>query len=303
VRLLLVVNVRAGTVTPRKVRFIEAVLGERAKVERARTRAPGHATEPAREAADGTHDVVVVLGGDGTVNEVVNGLAGSEVPLGIIPGGGTNVLARALGIPQEPLRAAGHLLARLDSPARRIPLGRGGDRYFTFACGMGLDGEIVRRVERRQALKRAGGQGFFVWSALRVGLLRYDFRTPRMRIRWGRDLEHGQDGFTFAITQNLDPFTYLTKLPLRICPRAGLDLGIDCFAARRVSRLRVVRWASQALGGARHVRDRRALYLHDQRRILLSADRPMAAQMDGEFIGLRERLQIESVPGALAILA
>jgi diacylglycerol kinase family enzyme len=168
---------------------------------------------------------------------------------------------------------------------------------------MGLDGEIVRMVERRQALKRAGGQGFFLWAALRVGLLRYDFRTPRMAIRWGPDLEHGRDGFTFAITQNLDPFTYLTRIPLRICPRAGLDLGIDCFAGRSVSRLRVLRWASQVMGGGGHIRDRKAIYLHDQPRILLSADRPMAAQMDGEFIGLRERLEIESVPGALAILA
>lgn len=302
-RLLLVVNARAGTVTPRTVRFIEGALGERAKVERARTRASGHATELAREAADGTHDVVAVLGGDGTVNEVANGLAGSDVPLGIIPGGGTNVLARALGIPQEPLRAAGHLLARLDGPPRRIPLGRGDGRYFTFACGMGLDGEIVRRVERRQALKRAGGQGFFVWSALRLGLLSYDFRTPRLRIRWGPDLEHAREGFTFAITQNLDPFTYLARRPLRLCPRAGLDLGIDCFAGRPVSRVRIVRWAAQALGQARHVRDRRALYLHDQRRIELSAETPMATQMDGEFVGTRERMEIESVPGALAILA
>lgn len=302
-RLLLVVNTRAGTVTPRKVRFIEAALGERAKVERARTRAPGHGTELASAAAEGTHDAVAVLGGDGTVNEVVNGLAGSDVPLGIIPGGGTNVLARALGIPQEPLRAAGYLLARLDTEPRRVPLGRADGRFFTFSCGMGLDGEIVRQVERRQRLKRAAGHGYFVWTAVRVGLFGYDFRTPRLGIRWGDDLEHERRGLTFAITQNLDPFSYLTRLPLRICPRASLHLGIDCFAGRPVSRLRIVRWASQALGNARHMRDRRALYLHDQRRIELSADRPMPTQVDGEFLGHRDRLEIRSVPGALAIHA
>lgn len=303
VRLLLIVNARAGTVTPRKVRFIERALGDETKVERVDTRRRGHATELARGAAEGTHDVVVVVGGDGTINEAVNGLAGSDVGLGIIPGGGTNVLARSLGVPPDPLRAAGHLLARLRAPARRIPLGRADGRYFTFACGMGLDGEIVRQVERRQALKKAAGHGFFLWTALRVGLFDYDLRTPRLEMRWGRDLEHHAEGLVFAICQNLDPFSYLTRLPLHICPRAGIDLGLDCLAARPLGRLRTVRWATQTLGSARHVRDRRAVYLHDQRRIHLRSEGPLPVQMDGEFLGRRDHLELESIPEALAIYA
>ncbi|HUG87753.1 MAG TPA: diacylglycerol kinase family protein [Actinomycetota bacterium] len=302
-RLLLVVNARAGTVTPRTVRFIERALSDQAKVQIELTRGPGHAAELAREAAAGDHDVVAVMGGDGTVNEVANGLAGSDVPIAIIPGGGTNVLARSLGIPQEPIRAAGFLLARLGGPARRIPLGRAADRYFTFSCGIGLDGEIVRRVERRQHLKRAAGHGYFVWTALRAGLVSYDFRTPRIRARWGPDLEHERDGLTFLIAQSCDPYSYLGHLPIRVCPRASLDLGLDAFAGGPVSRLRVVRWALKTMGSGRHALDRRALSLHDQERIEVTAASPHPVQMDGEYVGRHDRLLLESVPGALAILA
>lgn len=302
-RLLLVVNVRAGTVTPRTVRFIERALSDQAKVEIVRTRGRGHASDLARDAAAGDHDVVAVMGGDGTVNEVVNGLAGSDVPLAILPGGGTNVLARSLGIPDEPIRAAGFLLARLAGPPRRIPLGRAAGRYFTFSCGMGLDAEIVRRVERRQRLKRAVGHGYFVWTALRVGLVSYDFRTPRIRARWGPDLEHEREGLTFLITQNGDPYSYLSRLPIRVCPRASLEMGLDAFGGEPASRLRVVRWAIGALGRGRHARDRRTLSLHDERRIEVVATSPQPVQMDGEYLGEHGSLLVESVPGALAILA
>lgn len=302
-RLLLVVNTRAGSVTPRTVRFIERALSDQAKVRVELTRGRRHGTELAQDAAAGDHDAVAVMGGDGTVNEVANGLAGSDVPLAIIPGGGTNVLARSLGIPLDPIRAAGHLLTRLPAPPRRIPLGRGAGRYFTLSCGMGLDAEIVRRVERRQRLKRAGGHGYFIWTALRVGLVSYDFRTPRIRARWGPELEHEREGLTFLISQNCDPFSYLGTLPIKVCPRASLHLGLDAFAGGSVRRLRIVRWALATLGRGRHARDRRAVSLHDEERIEVAASRPHPVQMDGEYVGDHERLLLESVPEALAILA
>ncbi|HEX6207801.1 MAG TPA: diacylglycerol kinase family protein [Actinomycetota bacterium] len=302
-RLLLVVNTRAGTVTPRTVRFIERALSDQAKVRIELTRGRGHGAELASEAAAGDHDVVAVMGGDGTVNEVANGLAGSDVPMAIIPGGGTNVLARSLGIPQEPVRAAGFLLARLSGPGRRIPLGRAAGRYFTFSCGIGLDAEIVRRVERRQRLKRAAGHGYFAWTALRVGLVSYDFKTPRIRARWGPALEHRRDGLTFLISQNVDPYSYLGSLPIKVCPKASLDLRLDAFAGGPVGRIRIVRWALKALGSGRHARDRRALSLHDEGRIEVVAATPHPVQMDGEYLGDHDRLLLESVPGALSILA
>lgn len=301
-RLLLIANTRAGTVTARTVEFIRTALASRADVRLAGTEHGGHATELAAEAVEDGVDAVAALGGDGTVNEVANGLAGSDVPLGIVPGGGTNVLARSLGIPRDPARAAGHLLARLGSPGRRVNLGRAAGRHFTFACGIGLDGEVVRSVERRQALKRTAGHGYFVFSALRVALLTYPARAHRVEVRWGPALEHHRAGLGFAIVQNARPFTYLGPRPMHVCPRADLKLRLDCFAAA-LGRLGIVGVALQTLTTGRHLRNPRALHLHDQERIELLAQEPLPVQMDGEFIGHHDRLVLESVPDALAVLA
>lgn len=301
-RLLLIANVRAGTVTPRKVEFIRRALSAGAHVELERTEAPGHAAELAAAAVREGVDVVASLGGDGTVNEVANGLAGSAVPLGIVPGGGTNVLARSLGIPRDPVRAAGHLLALVGTSGRRVNLGRAAGRYFTFSCGVGLDGEVIRSVERRQALKRTAGHGYYVWSALRVALLSYPVSGTGVRLRWGDDLEHERRGLAFAIVQNTRPFTYLGTRPMHVCPRASLHLGLDCFAAT-LRRFGVARVALQTFTTGRQVRHPRAVSLHDERRIELNAEVPLPVQMDGEFVGDQQRLLLESVPDALSILA
>jgi diacylglycerol kinase family enzyme len=302
VRLLLIANVRAGTVTPRKIEFIRRALSAGAEVALERTEGPGHAGELAAAAVRDGVDVVASLGGDGTVNEAANGLAGTAVPLGIIPGGGTNVLARSLRIPRDPVRAAGHLLALLGTPGRRVNLGRAAGRFFTFACGVGLDGEVTRSVERRQALKRTAGHGYFVWSAVRVALLSYPVGGTGMRLRWGDSLEHGRSGLAFAIVQNTRPFTYLGTRPMHVCPRASLHLGLDCYAAS-LRRLGLVKVALQTLTTGRQVRHPRAVSLHDERRIEVSADVPLPVQMDGEYVGNHERLLLESVPDALSILA
>jgi len=302
-RLLLIANARATSVTQAKIRFIRRALASRATVELVQTRRQGHATElAARAAADGV-DAVAILGGDGTVNEAANGLARGPVPLGIIPGGGTNVLARSLGLPMDTDRAAGHLLARLGGPARPIALGHALGRFFTFSAGVGLDGEIVRRVERRQALKKAGGQIYFVWSTVRVGLMTYDLRSPRVRLRWGPDLEREREGLAFAICQNARPFTYLLGRPVDVCPRADVEGGLDAFAAGNLGRLRLVKLAIQALSTRRHVRDPHTQSAHDQDRIEVSCTEPLPVQMDGEFVGMHDRVLLSSAPGALRVLA
>jgi diacylglycerol kinase family enzyme len=303
VRLLLIVNVRAHAVTPRKIRFIREALATRADVRVVRTEAPDHARELAAEAAAGAADVVATLGGDGTVNEAVNGLAGGPTPLGIIPGGGTNVLARSLGIPRDPVRAAGHLLARLGGPARPVNLGRAGGRYFTFSCGIGLDAEIVAAVERRQALKKAAGHGYFVYSAARIGLLDHPRRASRLVVRWGEDLAHRRDERSLAIVQNTRPFTYLGDRPMHVCPRANIRLGLDCFAPGPAGRARLLRIALRTFTNARHTEDERDLSLHDEPRISIEASEAATVQMDGEVVGRFERLDLESVRDALYLLA
>lgn len=302
-RLLLIANVNAQTVTPRKVAVIERALASEFEVDLQRTKRAGHATHLARGADHEGVDLVVAMGGDGTVNEIANGLAGTGTPLGIIPGGGTNVLARSLGIPEDPIEATAHLLARRDAAPRRLPLGRADGRYFTFSCGIGLDGAIVRSVERRQRRKKAIGSGYFVWTALRVFLLQYDRRTPRVHLRWGEDLEHRRDGAFFAVVQKTNPYTYLGSREMRICPDAAIDLGLDLFAMDSMRTTRILRTVMRTFGRAGHTRGRHAISLHDESRIEVRCDRPLPVQMDGEYVGTRDHLLLESVPGALSLLA
>jgi YegS/Rv2252/BmrU family lipid kinase len=301
-RALLIVNTNAATVTPLKVSVIESALASASdSVELVLTKRQGHATHLAKGAVHEGVDLVVVHGGDGTVNEVANGLARTDVPMGIIPGGGTNVLARSLGIPRDPIDATARLLAALRRPPGKVPLGRAGDRYFTFTCGMGLDGAIVREVEHRQGRKRAVGQGYYVWSGLRLFFGGTDRRTPHLRVRWGPELEHSRESLFVAISQNTSPFTYLGNRQMRICPEARLELGLDLFATDRFSTAHILRLVEQMFGSARHTRNPHVLYLHDQARIEITADQPLPVQMDGEFLGDRERVVLESVPDALTL--
>jgi YegS/Rv2252/BmrU family lipid kinase len=300
-RALLIANTNASTVTPRKMSVIQHALASELKLEVVLTKRKEHATHLARGAVHEGIDLVVALGGDGTVNEVVNGLAGTPVPMAILPGGGTNVLARSLGIPEDTIEATGYLIANLQNEPRRVPVGRADDRYFTFACGMGLDGAVVRDVERRQTLKKTAGQWYYVWSGFRI-FAAVDKRAPSVAIRWGQDLEHGREGLFLAICQKTAPFTYLGSRQMRICPDASLDLALDCLAIDRLDTRFVLRIVAQMFTSARHTRNRHVLYLHDQPRIEVTSKRPLPVEMDGEYIGDRDRLLLESIPDALSLL-
>jgi diacylglycerol kinase family enzyme len=302
VRLLLIVNVNAQAVTPWGVNVIERALSSEFKVEVARTKRQGHATHLARGAGHEGFETVASLGGDGTVNEVANGLAGTAVPMAIIPGGGTNVLARSLGIPRDPIEATWYLIANRANTPHRVPLGRAEGRFFTFACGLGLDGAIVRDVERRQRLKRGMGHTYYVWSAARIFFAGVDRRNPSVRLRWGPEMEHSREGLFLAICQKTTPFTYLGNREMNICPDARLELGVDCMAVDTFNTATILRIAAQTFGSAKHIRNRHVLYVHDQPKLEIASDIPMPLQMDGEYIGERTHVVVESVPDTLSLL-
>jgi YegS/Rv2252/BmrU family lipid kinase len=301
VRALLIVNTNASTVTPRKMWVIERALSSELKLEVVLTKRKEHATHLAKGAAHEGMDLVIALGGDGTVNEVVNGLAETPVPLSILPGGGTNVLARSLGIPEDTIEATGHLIANLRDEPRRVPLGRAAGRYFTFACGMGFDGAIVRDVERRQMLKKTMSEWYYIWSGLRV-FAAVDKRRPLVTVRWGENLQHRRDGLFVAIVQKSSPFTYLGRRPMHICPEARLERGLDCLAIDRFDTRFVLRVVAQTFTSGRHIRGRHALYLHDEPRVEITSQEPLPTEMDGEYLGDRDRLLVESIPGALSLV-
>ena len=296
-QLLLIVNTVAQTVTRYARDVIVRALSSEFRVEVGETKGPGHAGELATEAAERGIDLVVALGGDGTVNEVANGLAGTAIPMAVLPGGGANVFARSLGLPRDAVEAAGILLERLHEPPRRIPLGRAGDRWFLANAGVGIDAAIVRRVEERQMAKRLAGDLSFAWSGLRVLFSEYDRRTPHLHVKLGDAVV--EDVFT-VLVQNVDPYTYVGDRAIRFCADASLDGGLDAVAFRTLRTTLVARVLLRALRTGKPVR-RAAAYGHDLPSVQIEADEPVPLQVDGEFVGEVEAVSIESVPGALLL--
>ena len=187
-RMLIIVNPYATTVSDRLKNLVVYALQGRYEVEAVTTEAADHATEIGREARHGGYDVVVAFGGDGTLNEVANGLAGTEVPVSVLPGGSTNVVARTLGIPNDVVDATEHLLSMADRfRPRKIDLGIVEGRHFVFSCGAGIDASVVERVEANPKMKARAGPYFYAYSAV-AGFYRRYLRNPvRLRVeirRW-----------------------------------------------------------------------------------------------------------------------
>src|ERR1700753_819788 len=222
-RMLIIVNPYATTVSDRLRNLVVYALQGRYDVEAVATEAQDHATEIAREARDGGYDVVVSFGGDGTLNEVANGLAGSEMPLSVPPGGSANVVARSLGIANDVVDATEHLLSLADEwEPRKIDLGRVDERYFVFACGGGVDATVVKRVDAHPKLKARFGPWFYSWAGVSAFYRRYLVNPVRLRVAIDGHLP--VEGVT-AITQNSDPFTYFSTKPVYVCENVAIDSG------------------------------------------------------------------------------
>lgn len=269
-RPLLIVNPVASRVTPSLLREVEAELGD---VETVLTERRGHATELAREAS-GANRRLYVLAGDGVYNETLNGLDG-DVPVGLVPGGWTSVLPRALGLPRDAVTAA-RLLAR-GSHSRRISLGRANGRRFGFSAGLGLDAQAVRYVdERGRAFGRRPGDATFVWAFARL--------LARGRIAPALEVE-GYGRAAWVLVANGDPYTYLGRVPLHVAPEARFELGLDLVAPRSITAGSVPRFARYAVRGRGQESARDVLYAHDLQRIVVRCGRPTALQVDGEDLG------------------
>src|SRR5919109_4606549 len=221
-RMLVIVNPYATTVSDRLKNLVVYALQARYEVETIDTEAAEHAIEIGREARGGHYDIVVAFGGDGTLNEVANGLAGTDVPVSVLPGGSTNVVCRTLGIPNDVVDATEHLIGLADDfRPRKIDLGRCNGRHFVFACGVGLDATVVKRVDAHPLLKARARQWYYTWAAV-SGFYRHYLRDP-VRVELEVDGET-LEGVT-AIAQNSDPFTYFAEIPIRICEDIDLDDG------------------------------------------------------------------------------
>jgi len=304
-RMLVIVNPYATTVSDRLRNLVVYALQSRYEVEAVDTERREHATQICREAASEGYDAVVAFGGDGTVNEAANGLVGSATPLTCLPGGSTNVWCRALGIPRDVVDATEHLLRLADDfQPRLVDLGRAGSRYFVFAAGIGLDASVVERVDSRPRLKARLGPYYYTYAAVSTFNRRYLVRPPRVSVEvQGRRLE----GVT-VIVQNSDPYTFFGRRPIRICEGTGLDTGtLGLAVLTRARPVEIPTVMVRAFSGRAETvsRHRRIEGFRDVERARVESvgDRPFPVQVDGDYIGEFDELEIEPVPRALWAVA
>jgi diacylglycerol kinase family enzyme len=340
-RALVVVNPAATTTTAKMRDVIVGALGSELKLDLVETGFRGHARELAAEAAAAQFDVVVSVGGDGTVNEVVNGLmANGPRPglplLAVVPGGSTNVFSRALGRSRDPVEATAEILASLRAGRTRLvslgvaratgtstaPLVEpdpesaaaeatadaaahasewSPERWFVFAAGLGFDAEVIARVEGRRAQGIRSTGGLYVREAFAAFLLGHERRRPAMTL-----LVPGEEpltGLFLCLISNVAPWTYLGERAVNPSPEASFDTGLDVFAMGRMGPLRMLHTLRQALAAEPRPRGRGVHRRHDLTELELRASRPQGWQVDGDHLGTATGLRVRSVPAALRVVS
>jgi len=304
-RMLVIVNPYASTMSARLRNLVVAALHGRYEVEAIDTQARGHATDLCRAAAREGYDVVVSFGGDGTVNEVANGLAGSPTPLTCLPGGATNVLCKMLGIPGDIVDATEHLLAIADAwIPRRIDLGTANGRAFTYSSGFGLDASVVKRIEASPGLKRHRlREYFFVYAAVETVLRHYVRNPPRMDVH----VDGRVDRAITTLVQNGEQFTYLDDRPIHIAEGGGLETGtLAGVALRGVRPQDIPAIARRLLSSKRSVvGHRQVLDFRDvgELRCVSSDGRAIPLHVDGDHVGDVTEAVFGVLPGALRVVS
>ncbi|WP_225823330.1 diacylglycerol/lipid kinase family protein [Streptomyces naphthomycinicus] len=320
-RALLVVNPAATTTSARRRDVLIHALASEMKLEAVTTEYRGHARDLGRQAAESDDiDLVVALGGDGTVNEVVNGLlhAGPDpdrLPgLAVVPGGSTNVFARALGLPNDPVEATGALLDALRDGTERVvglgltsgPAGTEDEavpsRWFTFNAGLGFDAGVVGRVEQQRERGKKSTHSLYVRQVIRQFLGEPNRRHGTITLeRPGAD---PIEDLVVAIVSNTSPWTYLGNRPMYTSPKASFDTGIDVLGLSRLSTAAVARYGTQLLTSSpeRGPQGKHATSVHDLDQFTLHSKVPLPLQMDGDHLGLRTSVTFTGVRRALRVI-
>ena len=299
-QLLLIVNPAASSVTPRTQVLVQRALGDRHEVRVAETTRRNHATRLAEDAVRSGVEGIVVLGGDGTVNEVANGIVGSRCALLPLPGGSTNVFCRTLQLPDDPLGAVERSLQAVQNDLLRpVGVGSVNGRHFLFHTGVGFDAAVVEQVERQGDLKRYLNHPLFVYAAIKTWLRHYDRSSPAFSVEFtdGRV----EDGY-FLICLNTDPYTYLGNRPLHIAPAATLDSGLATVTLTSLHSHHLLRLVAQALRPPPGLSSGRIVDVRtDLSQAKLLARRPVPVQVDGDFIGTATEIVFEHHPDALVL--
>ena len=299
---LLVVNPQATSTTPAGRDVLAHALASTTKLEVLETSHRGHAADAARRAVADGYDLVVVHGGDGTVNEVVNGLLADgpteRTPmLGVVPGGSANVFAGALGLPKDPLDATSRLLHAIETgSSRTIGLGRADERWFTFNAGVGWDAAVVAAVDRHRS-KRASP--VLYTSATVASYVRQMRNPPELTIE-----VPGVEpitGVKAVMVCNTDPWTYLRSKPLRLLPGCSFDHDLALFALRSLTPPTVLWHAASILAGTTKPRGKYLVRFDNLRHFRVTSPEPVLTQVDGDLVGPRLGVEFWSVPEALRV--
>ena len=303
-RLLLVVNSFASSVTARNTVVVHQKLARHHDVQVVETNRRGHATRFAQDAARRGIDAVVSFGGDGTLNEVATGVAGTDTALAVLPGGSTNVFARTIGIPNDALEAVDLLVAALGRDAiSPVGLGRCNGRYFTFHTGIGYDAAVVRRVEERAALKRYAGHPLFVVASLRTWAFGYDRKSPHFTVTFeGAGSPAPVDDAYFTIVMNTNPYTFLGNRPLDLVPGTEPGSGLSVVTFTSMNASHILRSLGSALRGG-GVPDAPWLDIRrDVRSLTVTNPVSFPYQLDGDYLGETQGLTFEHVPDAVRLV-
>jgi diacylglycerol kinase family enzyme len=317
-RALVVVNPTATSTSSRMRDVIVRALASELKVDVVETGHRGHGRDLGSQAAAEGIDLVVAVGGDGTVNEVVNGMLeygpSPHLPmLAVVPGGSTNVFSRALGRSRDPVDATAEILdslregrTRLVSLGTASARGTGTDdewtapRWFVFTAGLGFDAEVIARVEAQRARGRRSTGALYVREAVSTFLVGRERRRPAMTLQVPG--EPAMDGLFLCLISNVSPWTYLGARPVVVSPRASFDTGLDVFAMGRLGPVRMLHHVRKTMARRPDVRGRGVHHWHDLEELTLTAVRPQGWQLDGDHLGTATGLRVRHVPAALRVI-
>jgi diacylglycerol kinase family enzyme len=300
-----VVNPKATTTNDVTRDVLISALADKFHLEVVTTTHRGHAQELGARAREEAMDCILTLGGDGTVHEVVNGLladgAQPSLPvLGTVPGGSANVFARALGFPQDAVESTGLLLrAMRDGHTRTIGLGQVEDRYFTFTAGLGLDAEIMERMEAARAKGKSATPTRYLATTVRHFFTGSDRKQPALLLH--REGEEPIDGVFLAIVQNTSPWTYIGAHPVNPSPRASFDTGLDLWATKTLRTAQAVRLSTRIVFSRQRGNPKAMVSWHDLDEFRITAVRPTPMQVDGELVGDVTDVTFRAVRSALRV--
>ncbi|MGH9105979.1 MAG: diacylglycerol/lipid kinase family protein, partial [Acidimicrobiales bacterium] len=303
-RLFFLVNTSASSVTARARVVIQKALSADHEVNLKETNRRGHAARLAQGAAADGAEVVVVLGGDGTLNEAANGLVGSGTALAVLPGGSTNVFARTIGVSNDPAEATSQLLSSLAAGSvERVGLGQANGRYFLFHAGIGFDADVVARVEALAPLKRWTGPALFVavslvtWGRTWAGR---DGRPARFSVNGG---EFSTSGASFAVCLNTDPYSFLGARPLNVATGTSLATPLSLVTFDSLGLATMLPLLAAALrGGPKNDRTAHVVVTRDVRAATITGARPVPYQLDGDYVGEAERIELRWGEAVLSLV-